>query len=206
MRRFPLPLLAIVLAAFLAVFPDFPLAGPPDVLARIAEAGKGVRTIRCRFVQEKRMAMFKEPLVSRGEFTMEKPDRLRWEILEPVRSGFSVSGGKGRRWFQESPPEPFEVKRDPVMGMVVAQLMAWASADTAALSRDYAIEVGSDRPVTLNLRPGGGGKGPVERLVVTFSDDLTHVALVELFERDGDSTRIRFTGAVINGDLPQGLF
>jgi outer membrane lipoprotein-sorting protein len=181
-------------------------ADPADVLARIAQAGKGVRTVRARFVQEKRLAMFRNPLVSKGEFTMAKPGRLRWEVLEPVRSGFLVNGRQGKRWFEEDPPEPFDVARDPVMGLVTGQLMAWASADTAALARDYVIEVAGEGPVTLNLRPAGGGKGPVARLVVSFSDDLTHVALVEIHERDGDMTRITFTGATVNEDLPPDTF
>lgn len=175
-----------------------------ELLDRIARAGEGVRTIRGSFVQEKHLAMFSRPLVTKGELTLAKPGRLRWEVLEPDPGGFSVDGGKGSRW-AGGKAEPFDVSRDPVMGMVVSQLMAWASADVGALKRDYAVELASNVPPTLTLRPTAG-KGPVEKIVVRFADDLRHVSSVVVHERDGDRTSIAFTGVVVNGELPPGRF
>ncbi|PLX82979.1 MAG: outer membrane lipoprotein carrier protein LolA [Desulfuromonas sp.] len=182
--------------------------GLERVLAGLEQAAAGVETLAADFVQEKRLEIFAEVLTSRGRFYFQRPDRLRWEVTEPVASGFALEGGKGRRWHERAgDAEEFAVSREPGMRLVAEQLLAWARVDLAWLAERYRIALLAEAPVTLELTPlATGARDYVDHLRIVFAADRRHVQSVEFFAGDGDVTRIRFVEAVVNGPLPAGLF
>jgi outer membrane lipoprotein-sorting protein len=186
-------------------------AAPPDAsvdaaLADLKQATAGVESLQSDFVQEKHLAIFKETLLANGKFHFIRPDRLRWEVLTPVRTGFVLRGGEGRRWHERTGrSEPFSIDRDPVMKIVAEQLFAWAGGDFDRLRRQYAISLIAPSPVTLRLVPLAADRF-LDHLQVTFAPDRRHVTVVELHEQGGDFTRIRFRNAAVNARLPEDLF
>jgi outer membrane lipoprotein-sorting protein len=197
-----------LLTALLLLVVPAPLLGadPDAVLARLQRQSAGVERLQADFVQEKHLAMFKKPLVSKGRFHFRRPDALRWEVTEPVRTGFVLQGGKGRRWHERTgKSESFTVDRDPVMRVVAGQILAWAGTDFDRLRREYTIAVVSENPAVLRLVPPAQERF-VDHLRVSFAPDGRHVQEVELHEKGGDFTRIRFSGAAVNPSLPEGLF
>jgi outer membrane lipoprotein-sorting protein len=207
MRKF------ITLSLFLCLTPlaawAAPTAGDNDaaVLAQMQRLAADVTTLQSDFVQEKHLSMFQEVLRSKGRFFFARPDRLRWELTDPVAAGFVLVGGKGRRWNAHSgPQEPFELTREPVMQLVAEQLFAWAAVDLERLRRSYRITVVQRAPVVLNLEPLAAAGGFLDYLRVAFAEDGRHVAMVEVHEQGGDFTRIRFVKAKVNSPLPDELF
>ncbi len=178
------------------------------VLQRLQKAAEEIQTLAGSFVQEKRLAMLKEPLVSRGRLYYARPDRLRWEVTEPVARGFALTGRTGRRWHQRGgSPETFHLDRNPAMQAVAEQLFAWVRFDLVRLRLQYRITVLGEHPVALRLEPVPQAEsGILRRLDVAFSGDGTHVECVEFTERDGDVTRITFTEMVLNAPLSADLF
>ena len=53
------------------------------LLADIARARKGVRTMKASFVQERRLTLLATTVKSTGELAYVDPDRLRWELYAP---------------------------------------------------------------------------------------------------------------------------
>jgi len=49
----------------------------------MAAAQRAVGTLHAKFRQVKTIALLREPLVSTGELTYERPDRVRWEVKTP---------------------------------------------------------------------------------------------------------------------------
>ena len=184
-------------------------AAPPAVtaaLTRLEGEAATVRTLASDFVQEKHLSMFDEVLISKGRFAFAKPDRLRWELLEPVATGFVLKGGQGRRWNDRSgKSEPFVLEREPMMKVVAEQLLAWTKADFVKLRRDYVIALEKEQPTTLRLTPLVAG-GFIDHLLIAFAADGSHVTLVEIHDGDGDFTRIKFVNARVNPELPESLF
>jgi outer membrane lipoprotein-sorting protein len=177
-----------------------------NMLAQLKQASADVQSLQSDFVQEKHLAIFRESLKSEGTFHFIRPDRLRWEVLTPARTGFVLRAGEGRRWHERTGrSEPFSVDRDPVMKIVAEQLFAWAGGDFDRLRRQYAISLVTASPVTLRLAPLAADRF-LDHLQVTFAADRRHVAIVELHERGGDFTRIRFRNAQVNAPLPEDLF
>lgn len=191
----------------------FPLPGAASepaavdaVMARLEREAAGVTTLSSDFVQEKHLAMFEEVMSSKGHFAYARPDRLRWELLEPVATGFVLNGKEGRRWNDRSGrSEPFELQREPMLKVIAEQLLAWTRADFPKLRKEYRITVASETPVVLRLQPLAEG-GPIGHLLITFADDYSHVTRVEIFDRDGDFTRLSFVNTLVNPVLPAKTF
>lgn len=183
-------------------------AGNAALFSSLERTAGSVRTLSSDFVQEKHLSMFKTVLNSKGRFYFSKPDLLRWELTEPVASGFVLKGEKGRRWHQRTGrTESFQISQEPVMKLVSDQLFAWARADFSWLKKEYRISVQGESPVALRLEPRSAATaGFLHHLLISFSADGRYVRSVELHEKDGDFTRIRFVNTAVNKPLAADLF
>jgi len=199
----------VLLAGLLFVVAAGPLhaAGTTDeVLARLAGAAVGIETAQGRLRQEKRLEMFKDTVVSKGKFAYRRPDQLRWELTEPVATGFAITGPTGRRWHGLSgKTEPFTLANDPMMRVVASQILASVRADFTPLLKEYRISVATESPVTLVLEPLVANPF-VERVTVTFSKGAAHVESVAVREKGGDQTTFSFTDVEVNRPIPDGTF
>lgn len=179
-----------------------------QVLEHLQTLSSGIETLSSSFTQEKFLAIFQESLSSKGRFYYQKPDGLRWELLEPVTTGFVLLRGEGRRWHEKTGSgERFDIAREPIMKIVADQLLAWARADFDWLGKNYRINVLEKSPVKLKLVPlSAAAAGFIDHLEIVFAADGHHVQVVEVHEKDGDYTRMRFVDTVINSPLSKDLF
>jgi len=182
-----------------------------SALAAIEKNLVPVKTMAAGFVQEKHLSIFERVLTSKGKIYFQAPDRLRWETAEPVVSGFSISGKKGKRWHElAGTKDSFNVDREPAMKAMADQLLACATGDMDRLSRDYILTAVSDEETpgaVIRLEPRSAAmKGYLKHMDMHLAADQSRVASVEVFEADGDFTRISFVDPVLNQPLPEGLF
>ncbi|MCD6525910.1 MAG: outer membrane lipoprotein carrier protein LolA [Desulfuromonas sp.] len=180
----------------------------PQLAERIRSAAAQVNTLSSRFEQQKYLSMFAETLQSSGQFYYQRPDLLRWELLEPVVSGFVLQGDHGQRWHGRiKGSESFKLDQDPAMSLIAKQLFAWARADLDWLQQHYHIDMVSDQPIRLRLiPPAGQGGGFLDHLLIEFAESASYVAQVEIHEQDGDYTRIIFNQTQMNIPISDGLF
>ncbi len=180
----------------------------PEVFSLLQNAAAETRSLSSDFVQEKHLSIFSEILLSQGHFSYQQPDSLRWELLTPVHSGFVLRGQQGERWNGLSKDvSVFRTDRDPIMGVIAEQLLAWAKVDIDWLKGRYRIELLSDQPVRLQLFPLDQGEaGFIEELQILFAVDNSHVELVEMHETGGDKTLLRFQNTTMNQVLSSETF
>lgn len=178
------------------------------LLAELKLAATETQTLDSDFTQEKHLAVFAEKLISRGRFVYRQPDSLRWELLEPVASGFVLEGNRGRRWNRLSGEQGrFSADKDPVMGMIARQLLAWARVDVDWLTSRYRMELEALEPVTLKLLPRDEGEaGFIDHLKIVFAEDRSHVGAVHMVEQGGDMTLLLFDNVRINEALAADAF
>jgi len=179
-----------------------------QVMLELKQSAAETETLSSSFEQEKHLSIFSEKLLSQGRFVYQKPDRLRWELLTPVASGFVLQGKQGQRWNRLSQEQGrFSVETDPIMGMIAQQLLAWARVDLDWLQKRYRMALQSAEPVSLRLYPLDQGEaGFIDYLQILFADDRRHVAEVLMVEQEGDSTLLRFNDVQINTQLPATAF
>lgn len=202
----------LLLVLCLCGLPVLPAAaeGPasPQLLESLEKSAGSVTTLSSDFVQEKHLSMFKKVMTSKGHLYFARPDQLRWELTSPVASGFVLKGDKGRRWHERTGrTESFRISQEPVMKLVSEQLFAWARSDFAWLKKEYRITLLQESPVLLRLEPRSAATaGFLHHLRIGFSPDGRYVKSVELHEKDGDFTRIKFVNTELNRQLPADLF
>lgn len=197
---------AVVCLLLAAAAPLRAAGSQDDILARLARNAAGVETVQGRILQQKRLEMFQDTVVSRGRFAYRRPDRLRWELTDPVVTGFVITGPAGRRWHGlTGKTEPFTLENDPMMRVVAGQILASVRADFSPLLKEYRLSVASESPVTLHLEPLVPNPF-VERVIVTFSKGSELVETVTVREKGGDSTTFSFTEVEVNRPLPDGTF
>lgn len=182
--------------------------GLVQVFERLRAAAAETKSLSSRFVQEKELAIFSETLLSQGRFYYRQPDHLRWELLTPVASGFVLRGEHGERWNSLSQETSlFNVEKDPLMGVIAQQLLAWARVDIDWLESRYRIELLSQQPARLQLFPLDQGEADfIEQLQILFSENSSHVKQVEMYEAGGDKTLLRFEEVLLNQELPVAAF
>ncbi len=178
------------------------------IFTLITAGASSVQTLSSDFSQERHLAMMKAPLTSIGRFAYERPDHLYWEIVKPSPMGFAVRGDKGRRWGGDSGvSETLEINQEPMIRAIIDQVFAWTRADFPWLEKRYRITVAEETAHTLILAPlSFQEKNFLDHITVTFSEDWTHVRQVELHEKGGDFTRLRFMNTLLNPPLPKDLF
>lgn len=171
-----------------------------EVFSRISLSVKKVHTLSSAFTQERRTAMLKDAMVSSGRFFFAKPDKIRWETIDPSLAGFSVKGQEAKRWQGTSgTPEKIALSEAPFLQALIQQIVAWTSADFSSLYNRYDIKVIREDPVTLGLTPlQAGERDYVSQVTLIFSPDLSYVTSVRIQETKGDEIVIRFLSAVVN--------
>jgi outer membrane lipoprotein carrier protein LolA len=205
--------LVLLLTLLLASISPAPAEEDPgqaldQILAGLNVSAAGIETLAADFIQEKHLEMFQETLVSRGRFYFSRPDRLRWEMTEPVASGFLLNGDRGKRWHERAGAAvPFDIAREPGIRLIAEQLLAWARVDIVWLVQQYHMTLLSEEPVSLKLVPLQAGADQfVEYLQIGFNAERSHVETVEVHEPGGDFTRINFSGTQLNQPLDPALF
>jgi outer membrane lipoprotein-sorting protein len=185
-----------------------PLKGKAGAFARIEKTVSTVHAVASEFRQERRLAMLKEPVVSSGRFYYEKPDKLRWEFISPDPSGFLVNGKLAKQWKgKDNPPEAFDLQQNPVIQLIVDQLLAWTKADFAWIEQRYIISVVKEDPIALKLLPRSSKeKKYIDHILISFEADTQYANAVGIVEKGGDSTHIRFFNMVVNNSPKKELF
>lgn len=181
---------------------------PPDVLDHLQRMHHHTQTVSGSFTQEKRLALFEQILVSRGTFAIAKPKKIHWAYQEPTAFGFASDGVQVRRWNEQfGMSKPMPLGLDPVLSMIVEQMLAWSTMDTHALESFFSLSLADADPITLHLEPKTSQVAEIIKQVrITFASDGTHIQEIRIMELDDDETRIRFENVRINQELPHRLF
>ena len=95
-----------------------------DLLGQMEKAMADVRTVKTDFVQEKKMALFNHPLVTRGSIWVEPPNRLLWRVESPMRYALALDGSRIRQWDGETgKTTSLSMDGNPVFAAVTEQLI-----------------------------------------------------------------------------------
>lgn len=179
-----------------------------DLLQQLSRNSSAVESLSCDFVQEKHLDILDDALTSTGRFSFQRPDRLRWEIVEPVSSGIVVSGEDGGTWHDRTgESEHFKTRDVPAIRILSQQLFAFATMDFEALEKQFQITLLQKKPAVILLTPHAVDmQDYIQSLQVTIAEGGQHVEMVKMNESDGDYTTIRFSNVVTNTPLGKNLF
>ncbi len=201
--------LALWWMLFTVASPPLGLAGDPEeltvFLAEIQAASDQVRSFSSEFVQERRLALFAEPVFFKGSLTVVRPDRLRWEFTAPVPSVLIFNGERGIRCNDKAPPVHFDLGADPIMKTVAEQLWLWLGGDYSRLNASY--DMAKSGPSALRITPKDQRMSEfISAITITFHKTSRQPEKVEIADPGGDTTILTFQAYVLNSKTPDVLF
>lgn len=186
-----------------------------QLVGRIDQAQRGVRTLRAEFTQRNRVKLFKQELTSRGLLLYERGDggsRLRWEYVAPDPSTMILAGGKATLLLPGRGPQEFSVAGDSTLRAIFAELELWlgnGSLRRAQAQGEYDMSAGGDvKAPVLVLRPRE--KSPLSRTFSRIEMRLDGKTMLLrgllLQEQGGDEKDISFTRVDRDVALPPRSF
>lgn len=214
------PILA--LAAFLPLAAAAaPPAPPPDpdaptltgtqrldaLLERVKWEQKRLDSLEADFVQEKSSEFLARPEVSRGSFSFEHPDRVRWEYESPKPITLVLDGDEMLTWYRDlGRAERMKV------GRVSTQVFHYLSANGSleSLLGYFSVTftppaVGA--PYRLELKPRYARIARrLQSMSIWIDRKLFLPVRVRYVEANGDTTEYRFDRLRSNGEVPLSRF
>lgn len=167
-----------------------------EVLAEIARARKGVRTLRARFIQERKLSLLATTVKSTGQFAFVAPDRLRWELAPPDDvvywvgpEGLSMRSGTGRA--TTAPPSTNAVR-------ALADLRALLAGDLGQLRDRYVLAASRSKADVQIVGTAKDRSATVRSFSLTLDPGLVLPLRARLVEGKADATDLTFSGAAVN--------
>jgi len=201
MRMLTGVLLAIALCGCTGRAEDAAPAVEP-VLARLEEQFAGLRSVSSDFVQEKHLALFRDPVVLKGCMAICDDGAFAWHVREPLRYSMLMQGGRLRQWDGETDKiQEIAVRSNPVFQTVLTQLRRWFSGRFGDLRANYAVAIAGTNPLALRFTPRDATRKVIGGIVVVLRDDTRYIQRVTIEEASGDNTVITFTNTVLNGTI-----
>ena len=181
----------------------------PMSLNNISQATGKARTVFTRFVQERHLSLFNEPLRSEGFLCFQKPNRIRWETIDPYKS-ILLSDGYGVAQFEWTDEiwKKLDLGLGDALQNVVSQIAGVMDGCYAGDSRNYTTTVTNctDELVITLIPKNETMRKMMAAIEVHLALDLKGTRRVVLRENGGDYTDIRFSEQVVNMELPAKTF
>ena len=178
---------------------------PTTVTSRLAElqtALAGTTNVQSEFVQEKHLALLQQTVIIKGRLAVQQPDRLSWQVSEPIRYALVLDGSTLRQWDETTGKvQQMSLAGNPVFGVVATQLRAWFAGRFDDLQKDFEAE--NDAAAALPTiafipRDSSFAAKAIRRIVLTFREDHRYLSSMLIEERSGDRTLMTFTNTVLN--------
>lgn len=202
----------LIMAGVATAAPEKGLEQPADIAAFMSELGKktsGFKTLKTDFIQEKRMAMFKEKMVMKGRIYLQKPNRIAWHVDSPIRYSVLITDKLIRQWDEDSNKvQEISLAKNPIFQNVLNQMNVWFSGDYGSMLDNNSVRILKREPLVIEFLPKENniaGK-VVKNITVTFRSDLKYLQQIRVQEHSGDVTTINFLKTLINPPMDNSSF
>jgi outer membrane lipoprotein-sorting protein len=181
----------------------FVLTLSPEVLAQeelldeIYGKFSSVTGASADFTEVKKTKAFKKEQVQKGKFSSSRKGDLVWEIIDPVRSTFTVKGDTARVTYPDMDYEKtYDLKKDKGIGVVVKNIFAVVGASGSSSLKEtyeYAVEGSWKEGWKVTLVPKNKKVKKVIKKIILTITKKDFITSIRIIEGGGDSTTITFT-------------
>ena len=173
----------------------------------IRHAARNARSIEADFVQTRKMAILKKPIVSRGTISFRQPSDLRWEYASPLQSVLIAHDGKIARYIRSGDAYTTDSSaRLEAMRVVLSEINLWLAGDFNA-SKTFKPSIVPGPPLTVVLVPIEPAlRDVISRIVLSPGEKPGTVDSIEIHEDGENVTRIQFSNVRTNTSIPDSRF
>ncbi|HLA52972.1 MAG TPA: outer membrane lipoprotein carrier protein LolA, partial [Flavitalea sp.] len=156
--------------------------------------------------QEKNLSMLSEKIKSKGKFWFKKENRIRMEYLSPFqyimvinKDRVTIRDGQKTNSMSVSSNRLFQQVNKIIIDCVQGSALNNTDFKTRVFgnSNNYLIEM---KPISKSL------KNLFESIVITLDKKDNSVSSINMIEKSGDNTFIRFTGKQMNTNIADEVF
>ncbi len=180
------------------------------LLVELQRSLAGTTNVQTDFVQEKNLAILQQAVIIKGRLAVTQPDRLAWQVLEPIRYNLVLDGTTLRQWDEATDKvQQMSLAGNPVFGVVATQLRAWFAGHFDALTKDFDVSIDatvSPPAIAFVPREASFAAKAIRRVTLTFREDRRYLHSILIDERSGDRTLMTFTNTVLNGAVDPTLW
>lgn len=164
-----------------------------------------LHSVQAEFVQEKHLKILVKPLISTGTFAFQAPHSLRWEYRSPMRSLLLMHEGRIRKLIERDGRwEPDHGAGVEAMQVVFQDLGNWLDGRFEENPMFTATRQDSR---TIVLTPKEAGlRAMISQIELHLGEQEGLMERVVIAEGEAGTTELRFTGAVINREIPDRVF
>jgi outer membrane lipoprotein-sorting protein len=179
----------------------------PEMTALLQNLGKkasNFKTLKTDFIQEKKMAMFKNKLIMKGRIFLEKPNKIAWHVDSPVRYSVLITDKFIRQWDEDTNKvQEINLTKNPIFQNVISQLTVWFSGEYGSLLDTNDVRVIRRAPLVIEFVPRDNNvsKKVIKNITLTFREDQNYLQQLRIQELSGDVTTINFIHTILNAPL-----
>lgn len=186
----------------------FCLAGWGDTWEDIRRDSADIVSIQAEFIQYKHLKILAKPLVSRGKFCFRKPDSIRWEYSDPVRSVLLMYGGNVKRftWGSRGLVEDASGALSS-MQVVVQEIGLWSQGRFTE-SEHFQAEIRRGKELKVVLTPREKAfAAMISRIeIIPSLQQKGAIKFVKIVESEGNYTLLKFTDVKMNEKIEESVF
>jgi outer membrane lipoprotein-sorting protein len=195
-------LLALVMRAGAQV-PASPMKDVAAFRQKLATVTAGIHTVESDFIQEKKLSILTNSLVSKGQFWFKRENNIRWEYLQPYKYLIIISQDK---IFikEEKDQKQYDIQSNRMFQEMNKFISGCIQGDILKNEKEYKIGYFEDgRYYFVTLVPVSEKMRQMLNEIQIWFDrtDLT-VARIRMLESGGDYTKIDFVSKKVNTDIP----
>ena len=182
-----------------------PPRAPLELITHVQQQLRNVETVQADFTQEKNLTMMKHKLVIRGNFALQKPDKVMWNVREPVKYAIRVMGDQVTQWDEDTNKvQTINVGNDPTFKAISQQLQSWFMGNYKELENSYDVYLVSQKPLTFRFGPKAGSvmSKVLSWIEVTFGPEERNIDRMQVREASGDVTTMVFSNTRLNQPVP----
>lgn len=181
----------------------------PQFMSELGKRASDFKSLKTDFVQEKRMAMFKEKMVMKGRIYLQKPSRIAWHVDSPVRYSVLITDKLIRQWDEDSDKvQEISLAKNPIFQNVLNQMNVWFSGEYGTMLDTNTVKILKNDPLVMEFIPKEGNiaKKVIRNITITFRSDQKYLQQIRILENSGDVTTIRFSNTQLNPPLNNSNF
>lgn len=181
-------------------------ANTPACLQALEDAQADLRTLDARFVQTKHVTLLEAPIVSRGRFRFQRPDKVRLDVESPQAAVILIDGRTVRlpgvaeadvAAMGATPMAAMFTELGALLGGQVRGTLAEFQVHAAATDDGIAVRLNPMRPEWQRL---------FRSIDLTFAGQPLTVRTLHLDDALGDRLEIEMRDVRRNVELPDAVF
>ena len=167
-----------------------------------------VTTVHAKFVQKKVMAMFDIPVIIKGEFYIQNPDKFAWIVTEPIEYTLIVTKDKVIKWDKSNGRQELSLKDNPMFKAMIGQITFWFSGSYASCKNDYDLSLIQKNPDILEFTPKGHNPASemLANITLVFQQDKKYISKITLLEKNADITELFFKNVQLNSIIEKSVW